>query len=144
MANVDIVQLLLDSVEGQLFECKRAAAAPGKVLESIVAMANAEGGWVAIGLEDPSKASGRSRLIGVSESQDNVSELMNQIAKEITPPLHQIKDYDLAMTNIHGTSDHLKLFVIERSTDIHSLRRGDTLLRKGTHNRKLRSLVKIT
>lgn len=137
MADVDVVQILLDSVEGQLFECKRAAAAPGKVLESIVAMANAEGGWVVVGLEDPNKASGKNRLIGVSESQDNVSELMNLIAKEITPPLHQIKDYDFTITNVHGTSDHLKLFTVERSTDIHSLKRGDTLLRQGKHNRKL-------
>lgn len=135
--NVDVVQLLIDSTEGQHFECKRAAASPAKVLESIVALASAEGGWLVLGLEDVEKAVGRARLIGVSESSDNVSELMNLIPKEITPPLHQIKDYDVPITNVVDAQDALKVFVIDRSTDIHSLKKGDAFLRQGKHNRKL-------
>lgn len=137
MADVDVVQFLLNSVEGQLFECKRAAVSPRKAIESIVGMANADGGWVAIGLEDPNKVAGHARLIGVSESPDNVSELMNLIAKEITPPLQQIKEHDIPITNVAGARDTLKLFMIERGTDVHSLKRGDTFIRQGIHNRKL-------
>src|SRR3989338_9248258 len=100
---MDTLQFLLDSKEWQVFECKRASANPNKVIESVVALANSEGGLLVVGLEDPEKAAGRARLIGISESPDNVSELMNLIPKEITPPLHQIKDHDIPITNTAGT-----------------------------------------
>ncbi len=137
MATFDIIQYLLDLKEWQVFECKRASAAPAKIIESVVALANSEGGLLVVGLEDPEKATGQARLIGVSESPDNVSELMNLIPKEITPPLHQIKEHDIPITNAVGAKDMLKMFVIERSTDVHSLKRGDTFVRRGRHNRKL-------
>src|SRR3989338_2017354 len=134
---MDTLQFLLDSKEWQVFECKRASANPNKVIESVVALANSEGGLLVIGLEDPEKATGKARLLGISESPDNVSELMNLIPKEITPSLHQIKERDIAIINTSGKQDMLKVFVIERSTDVHSLKRGDTFVRRGGHNRKL-------
>ncbi len=137
MSEVDILQFLLDSKEWQLFECKRASDNLSKAIEAVVALANSEGGLLVIGLEDPDKASGKTRLIGISESPDQVSEFMNLIAKEITPPLHQIKEHDIPITNIKGDKDLLKVFAIERSTDVHSLKRGDTFIRRGRHNRKL-------
>ncbi len=133
----DVLQFLITAREWQTFECKRAAVEPSKILESMVALANSEGGLLVVGLEDPDKADGKKRLIGVSEGPDKVSELMNLMVKEITPPFPNIKDADVAIVNNRGAADILKVFVVERSTDVHSLKRGDTYLRRGRHNRKL-------
>lgn len=131
------LEIILDSKEWQVFECKRAEAKPAKVLESIVAIANAEGGSIVIGLEDPEKQQGEKRLLGISENPDNVSELMNLIPKEITPPLQNLRQITLPIKNINGKDDNLLLLLIDRSAEVHSLRSGDTYLRYGRTNRRL-------
>lgn len=52
----EILQLFLDTQEWQTFECKRAAVQPRKLLETVVAFANSDGGFLVIGLEDPRKS----------------------------------------------------------------------------------------
>lgn len=42
--------------ESSQFECKRLAGKLTTVLESVVALANTEGGIIALGFEDPDKA----------------------------------------------------------------------------------------
>ena len=76
MTDQEILQLFLDTQEWQTFECKRAAVQPRKLLETAVAFANTDGGFIVIGLEDPSKAMSANRLIGISENTDNVSEFL--------------------------------------------------------------------
>ena len=87
MNDQDIIKLFLDTQEWQTFECKRAAIKPADLLETVVGFANAEGGFIAVGLEDPMKAQGNKRLLGISENADNVSEFLKLIDKEIEPPL---------------------------------------------------------
>lgn len=137
MPEKDIVQIILDYKEWQVFECKRARVEPAKILETIVAFANAEGGTLILGLEDPEKAPKEARLIGINEGPDNISDVINLIPKEITPPLPKIGQHRISITNVAGNKDELLALVIERSTDVHSLRRGDTYLRRGRHNNKL-------
>lgn len=137
MSEKDIIQIILDFKEWQIFECKRARIDPSKVLETIVAFANAEGGTLVLGLEDPDKALREKRLVGISENLDNVSDIINLIPKEISPALPKVKELRIPIINIHGNKDELFVLSIERSTDVHSLRRGDTYLRRGRHNNKL-------
>ena len=133
----DIVQLILDLKEWQIFECKRALAVPSKTLETIVAFANAEGGTLVLGLEDAEKATGKNRLFGISEGSDKISEIINLIPKEITPPLPRIRNLKIPIVNINGNSDELLVFIVDRRTDVHSLKRGDTYIRRGRHNYKM-------
>jgi len=133
----DIVQIILDFKEWQTFECKRAQAAPSKILETVVAFANAEGGLLVLGLEDPDKATAEKRIIGISENLDNISEIINLIPKEISPPLPTVNQHRIPIVNVNGIKDELLMLDIERSTDVHSLKRGDTYLRRGRQNHKL-------
>ena len=87
MKDADIIKIFLDTQEWQTFECKRAAIKPADLLETVIAFANSDGGFVVVGLEDPGKAKGEKRLLGISENPDNVSDFLKLIDKEIEPPL---------------------------------------------------------
>lgn len=137
MPNKDIVQTIIDFTEWQTFECKRARASVAKIAETVVAFANGEGGLLVLGLEDPDKAPREKRLFGISENPDNISEIINLIPKDIIPPLPKINRYRIPIININGIKDELLMLDIERSTDVHSLRKGDTYLRRGRQNHKL-------
>ncbi|MFH1683494.1 MAG: RNA-binding domain-containing protein [Candidatus Margulisiibacteriota bacterium] len=137
MKNDKFLEYLLTDKEWQIFECKRALAQPKKMLESIVALANSDGGLVVVGLEDPEKATGKARLCGISEGLDNVSEIQNLVHKEIVPPIKGTKTLELDIINIKGKPDKLFLLFIDPQADIHSIKSGKTFVRRGRHNRAL-------
>jgi len=137
MTDQEILKIFLETQEWQCFECKRAAVQPAKALETVVAFANTEGGFLIIGLEDPEKAKNSKRFIGIREDPDNVSEFLKLIEKEITPPLQLWTGFYLEITNIHREKDKLLVVRIRKSNNIHSLKRGDTFIRKGRQNVKL-------
>ena len=131
------VQSVLEMREWQTFECKRALVRPSDALVPFVAIANADGGWFVLGLEDPDKAEGVARLCGVSEGPDKVSELLNLIPKQITPPILGLERHEIPVVNRAGETDCLLVFSIPKSKQVHSTRDGNTYLRRGRHNRKL-------
>lgn len=137
MIDKELVKLFLATDEWQKFECKRAAIQPAKLLETVVALANADGGFIVIGLEDPKKAEGEKRFIGVSENADNVSEFLKLVNKELDPPFRHYKVFEMEITNTQGEDDKLVVIKIEKSNDIHSLKKGDTFIRKGKQNVKM-------
>lgn len=139
MEDKDIVQIFLDTQEWQTFECKRSAIKPADLLETVIAFANADGGYIVIGLEDPAKAEGTNRLLGISENPDNVSDFLKLIDKEIEPPFMLWGKFELDITNTQGKPDKLMVINIKKSNDVHSLKRGDTFIRKGRQNVKIGS-----
>src|SRR3989339_1195717 len=139
MKNKDIVKIFLDTKEWQTFECKRAAIRPADLLETVVGFANADGGLIVVGLEDPVKAQGKERLLGISENAENVSDFLKLIDKEIDPPLILWGKFELDIMNVQGQVDKLLVFNIKKSNDVHSLKKGDTFVRKGSQNVKIGS-----
>lgn len=139
MTDQEIIDTFISSKEWQTFECKRAAVQPAKLLETVVAFANTEGGFIVIGLEDPSKASGTNRLIGISENEDNVSEFLKLIDKEVEPLVKLWKSFEISMFNTKGKKDSLLVVSIKKSSDVHSLKKGDTFVRRGRQNVKIGS-----
>lgn len=139
MDDTDIVKIFLYNQEWQTFECKRAAIEPAKLLETAVAFANTEGGYIVVGLEDSSKAEGNKRLLGINASLDNISEFLKLIEKEIEPPLNLWGKFELDIMNTDGQPDKLFVVSVKKSNDVHSLKRGDTFVRKGRQNVKIGS-----
>lgn len=139
MNDQEIVKIFLDTHEWQTFECKRAAIEPSRLLETVVSFTNTDGGFIVVGLEDPTKAHGEKRLMGINENLDNISEFLKLIEKEIDPPLILWDKFYLDITNIHGQPDQLFVVNIKKSGDVHSLKRGDTFVRKGRQNCKIGS-----
>lgn len=140
MNDKELTQLLLDNREWQTFECKRAAVQPIKLLEVANAFANTEGGFLVIGLGDPEKIKKENnRLIGISENFDNVSEFLKLIEKEMDPPLRLWSKFEVEIRNVSGANDKLLVVNIRKSNDVHSLKKGDTFVRKGRQNVKIGS-----
>ena len=139
MTDTEIINFILTQPEGQGFECKRAAAKPSRFLETVVAFANADGGLFVIGIEDPAKASGLDRLIGISEGRDNVSDFFKLLDREIDPQLPAIQKFEIVVTNHVGQQDSICLVAVNKSNDVHSLKNGDTYMRVGNQNAKIGS-----
>jgi len=139
MKDEEVVKIFLDTQEWQTFECKRAAIKPADLLETVVAFANSDGGYIVVGMDDPVKAPIGKRLLGISENADNVSDFMKLIDKEIEPPLILWGKFELDIVNINGQADKLLVLNIKKSNDVHSLKKGDTFLRKGRQNVKIGS-----
>ena len=78
------VDRLLAMPESYNFDCKRMLGKIDKLLETVVAFANADGGMIALGLEDPEKATGRDRLYGLQENLLNWDELLRKLKSRIT------------------------------------------------------------
>ncbi len=139
MTDKELISLFLGTNEWQTFECKRALIQPIKLLETAIAFANSDGGLIVIGLEDPSKAKKEDRLIGISENPDNVSEFLKLIEKEIDPPLRIWNKFEIGIINIRKSEDILFVINVKKSNDVHSLKKGDTFIRKGRQNIKIGS-----
>ncbi len=131
------LEYLLDLRESQEFDCKRARIKPSKIVETICAFANTDGGVIALGVEDPEKASRSERLIGIAEGDDNVSDILNAIDKEFEPPLFPVKKQYIDIINSQNHPDRLLLLTISKGEDIHSLKNGDTFRRDGNKNHKM-------
>ena len=80
------VDQILGFSESRTFDCKRLKGKLTKVLETVVAFANSDGGIIALGLEDPDKARGRDRLYGIQENLMNWDELRRLLRSRITEP----------------------------------------------------------
>jgi hypothetical protein len=81
----DTIDHVLSLEEGQHFEFKRAGKNE-RALEAVVAFANAGGGMIFLGIEDPKKATGRERLYGIEENPEAVDDLRRQIRNERGTP----------------------------------------------------------
>lgn len=140
MGDNNLIQILLDNREWQSFECKRAAVQPYRLLETVVSFANTDGGMLVIGLEDPEKVKqNEKRLLGVNENPDNVSEFLKLIDKELDPPLKLYHKFEVEIVNVDNKKDFLLIIVVNKSNDVHSLKRGDTFVRRGRQNVKIGS-----
>ena len=137
--NEHIVDQLLNLAEGQEFECKRADVQPAKLLETICAFANAQGGIIALGLEDPDRKIPKSqRIIGVDQNESLLSELQTSIRRDFNPILENgISVAKIPVVNNQNIQDNIALISVTKSNDIHSLYKGDTFLRIGNSNRKI-------
>lgn len=134
------IDYLLGLPESQTFDCKRALIKPAKIVETICAFANTDGGIIALGLEDPKKAPKNKRLIGIAEGADNISDILNALDKEFEPPLFPVRKQYFEIKNSKGQEDQILLLFIDKGGDIHSLKNGDTFRRDGNKNHKMGAL----
>jgi ATP-dependent DNA helicase RecG len=135
-----LVQNFLSLTEWENFEVKRATVSPKKLLETTCAMVNTEGGYIVVGVEDATKATGNDRLLGISEDEDNLSEYLKLMRSEFDPPLqHYVRGIYADITNVNGKPDKIYAIIIEKADDIHSLKNGDTYVRNGSQNVKIGS-----
>ena len=125
----EITELLRTEPEGQWFDRKSARIQPRKLAESLVAMANAEGGLLVIGFRD-----------GVCEGVDQAEAAQNgwrQTGHDFTDPPVRFNVALLHCINRAGEPDHLFALSVQPSEQVHATVRDEVFLRVGDENRRL-------
>ncbi len=124
-----VTELLLAEPEGQWFDRKSARVSARSLAETLVAMANAEGGVIAVGFR-----------AGSCEGIDDRPQAQNewrQAGINLTLPPVRFEPILLQCINAWGAADHALLLSIPPSSRVHSTTRDEVFLRIGDENRRL-------
>lgn len=136
--NDELVDDLLHFQESKRFEIKRIVGDKlTRVIETIVAFANTDGGYLILGLEDPKKGKGRDRVYGIEEKPENVDEIQRLIVSQITPAISPPQFSPIGCTLRDGSLGSIALVNIEKGSDVHSIVLGGTWTRLQKGNRQL-------
>ena len=125
----EVGPFLLEETENQWFERKSPRIHAGDLAETLVAMANAEGGTIAIGLHG-----GRCEGIGNQPKRQND---WRQTGLDFTVPPVRFNVQLLRCVNVRREFDQLFLILVPPSDQVHTTRRDEAFLRVGDENRKL-------
>ena len=119
----------LEETENQWFERKGPRIQAGDLAETLVAMANAEGGTIAIGLHG-----GTCEGIGSQPKRQND---WRQAGLDFTIPPVRFEVQLLPCVNVQGASDQLFLILVPPSDQVHTTQKDEAFLRVGDENRRL-------
>ena len=129
---------VLAQSETQLLETKRVSGKMvGKALETLCAFANAEGGWLVLGVEDAEKAQGRDRLYGILENQEAVDELMRKLTTHHNPVIEGVVGVRFETTLRDGKRGTVVALQVPSSDKVHSILDGGTWIRGQASNREM-------
>ena len=131
------IEDILTREEGQTFDCKSFAIDPKGLAVTFVAMANADGGELAVGISD------RKREIeGVCSSEKHLNELLRVPYDFCNPTVKATFDL-IDCANMNGEPDKILLFHIQPSVDLHATQNDECYLRIGDKSRKLTFLERM-
>jgi ATP-dependent DNA helicase RecG len=117
-----IVQNLCSKDETIRFESKRVSGKMvHKALETVVAFANTEGGFLVLGLEDFKKAKGVDRLFGIQENPEAVDELRRKVEHSIIPRLDEVIWRSIPCVLRDGSEGSLVVVEVMKSAKVHSV-----------------------
>jgi ATP-dependent DNA helicase RecG len=133
-----LIDEALDREESYYFDCKRLKEKLAKVLETVVAFANSDGGTIALGLEDPDKGVGRDRVYGIQENPMNWDELRQLLKSRITEADRlQISPNEIGCRLRDGSLGSVVFLRVYKSTRVHSIVDDGTFIRLDKSNRQL-------
>lgn len=122
---------ILTRKEGQTFDCKSFAIDPKGLAVTVVAMANADGGDLVIGVSD------RKREIeGVNSNEQHLNDLLRVPYDFCNPTVKATIEF-IPCVNRNGEPDRVLLFHIQPSVELHATQNDDCYLRIGDKSRKL-------
>jgi ATP-dependent DNA helicase RecG len=135
-----LIDSLLSRPESLTFDCKRLGKID-KILETVVAFANAQGGVIALGFEDPDKAQGRDRVYGIQTQLTNWDELRRKFSTRITEPDQLPLTWnEVACTLRDGTVGSIIIIKIRASRRVHSIVENGTFVRLDKSNKELTAI----
>lgn len=118
----ELVEELLRLSEDQWYERKSGSIQPKDLAETIVGMANAEGGVIAVGLHNGSPA----------PVSDKAANAIRQAAIDFTNPRVRV-----LVDEIPTDGGRIMLMSVAPSSDVHETKKGDCFQRIGDETRKL-------
>ena len=99
--------------EGQTFDCKSIKIDPKALATTIVAMANADGGLIAVGVTDKTR-----RIEGVDQEQDHLNEILRTPFDFCVPTVSVSTEF-LPCKDSEGHDNHILLFHVPASPRLH-------------------------
>lgn len=125
------IEDIKDRPEGQTFDCKSVKIEPKALAVPIVAMANADGGMLAIGISDKTR-----RIEGIDQHTVHVNELL-KVPFSLCIPSVNIKPEYIPCIDSEGKPNHVLLLHIPASATLHANQADKVFMRVGDSSRKL-------
>ena len=142
----DRIARLLATPENRQLDFKRISSKHGRIVETVCAFANSEGGLLVIGIGDAKalKPGDRpqSRLFGIEENPEGFDDFRRELLHRFTPPITQLHWLRLPCTLRDGQPGHVVMLRVEKSDQVHSVVGNGTWTRMDASNREL-SAVEI-
>jgi len=125
------IQEIITRKEDQTFDCKSIQIDPKALAVPIVAMANADGGVLAIGVSDKNRT-----LEGVDQHTEKLNELLRVPFDFCNPSVPVTCSY-LPCKDNDGNENHILLMEIPASMYLHTNQADEAFMRVGDKSRKL-------
>lgn len=125
------IQEIITRKEDQTFDCKSIQIDPKALAVPIVAMANADGGVIAIGVSDKTRT-----LEGVDQHTEKLNELLRVPFDFCNPSIPVTCSY-LPCKDKDGDENHILLMEIPASMYLHTNQADEAFMRVGDKSRKL-------
>ncbi|HEX8079818.1 MAG TPA: ATP-binding protein [Jatrophihabitans sp.] len=125
----DVGRKILALSEDQWFERKGSSIAPKDLAVTLVALANAEGGVVVVGVSN-------GKVSGFGNNIRKLNEIRQTSVNMTNPPVRARLE-ELPCINDHGVIDTIVVIRVETSERVHELTNGECYLRVGDSSHKL-------
>ena len=135
------ITALLVATESRTLEFKRISAKHGRLIETVCAFANTDGGVLALGVGDakdlkPGEKADK-RLFGIEENPESFDDLRRHVMQRFAPPVEKLHWLRLPCTLRNGQPGHVVMLRVEKSDKVHSVVGNGTWTRMDASNREL-------
>ena len=117
--------------EGQTFDCKSILIEPKALANTIVAMANADGGMIAVGISDKTR-----RIEGIDQDKAHLNEILRTPFDFCVPTISVTTEF-MPCQDSDGNDNHILIIYVPASTRLHANQADEVFWRVGDKSRKL-------
>jgi ATP-dependent DNA helicase RecG len=125
------IQEIQNRKEDQTFDCKSIQIEPKALAIPIVAMANADGGVIAIGVSDKTR-----RIEGINQYTEKLNELL-RVPMDFCIPSVKVRYSYLSVVDCEGNENRILLMQVPASSSLHTNQADEAFMRVGDKSRKL-------
>ncbi|MDP1655222.1 MAG: ATP-binding protein [Hylemonella sp.] len=135
------IATLLATQESRSLDFKRISDKHKKLIETVCAFANTEGGVVAIGVGDAKDlkpgAKPETRLFGIEENPEAFDDFRRQVINRFTPAMEHLHWLRLPCILNNGQPGHIVLLRVDKSEQVHTVVGNGTWTRMDASNREM-------
>ena len=135
------ISSLLAAPENRTLDFKRISSKHGRMIETLCAFANSEGGLLVIGVGDAKDlkpgAKPQSRLFGIEENPEAFDDFRRHVMERFAPPIERLHWLHLPCVLHDGKPGTIILLRVEKNGMVHSVVGDGTWTRMGASNRQM-------
>ena len=125
------IEEILQMQEGQTFDRKSILIEPSHLATIIVAMANADGGLIAVGISDKTR-----RIEGIDQDKKHLNDILRAPLDFCAPSVPVTTDY-VPCTDAEGRENRVLLMFVPASSRLHANQADEVFWRVGDKSKKL-------